>query len=124
MSGQFYDNADSRTYRFPAETISGAGVLQRVIGPAGKVGRVRGFEYIVTTDVTVAASAITVDTNAGLSSPFSTSIAVASANDGGAATAAELKAADDLPADTVIEIATDGGSTAGACDLIVRIDWF
>jgi len=120
-----YDKAQSlRTYRFPAETISSAAVLQRIIGPAGKRGRVVGAEYIVTTGVTAAAPAITVDTNAGLTSPFSMSVEVASADTGGAATAAELKAGAELPADTVIEIASDGGSTAGACDLIFTVQWY
>lgn len=133
MSGNFYDNADQRVYRFPAVTISAAAVVGRIIGPAGKVGRVRGMEYIVTTGVTVAASSVTVGNN-GAVAPAAISIPIASANDGGAMTAAEVKAAGaavvagtndvELAADTVVEIASDGGSTAGAVDLVVNVDWF
>lgn len=128
MSGTGYDKAQGlRTYRFAAATISAAGVIGRVIGPAGKRGRVIGAEYVVTTDVTVAASVLTVDTNAGLVSPFSFGVEVAAANAGGAATKAELDAQDvdaELPADTTIEIQTDGGSTAGAVDLALTIQWY
>lgn len=133
MSGNFYDNADRRVYRFPAAAIATAAVFGRIIGPRGKTGRVRGMEYIVTTGVTVAASAVTVGVN-GAVAPASLSVPVASANDGGSMTAAEVKAAGaaqvagtndvELTADTVIEVASDGGSTAGAADIIVTVDWF
>jgi len=133
MSGNFYDNADTRVYRFPAATLSAAAVVGRFIGPAGKTGRVRGIEYIVTTGTTVAASLVTVGNNAAVL-PASISVPVASANDGGAMTAAEVRAAGaaqvagvndvELDADTVAEVASDGGSTAGAADLIVTVDWF
>jgi hypothetical protein len=124
MSG-FYDGVDGRrTYRFSALTVSGGAVIGRVQGPAGKVGRVVGFEYILTTGVTVAAAGITVDTNAGLTAPFTTSMPIAAINTGGAATEAELKAGDELPADTVVEIADDGAATAGAADIALTIAWY
>ena len=125
MSGTGYDKAqDLRTYRFAAATVSAAAVIGRFIGPAGKVGRVIGFESIVTTGVTVAAAAIDIDTAAGLTGPFTTSIPASSAGAGLAATAAELKAGAELPADTVVEISSDGGATAGAADLIVTVQWY
>ena len=125
MSGTGYDKAQSlRTYRFEAETLSAAAVLQRFQGPAGKRGRVVGFEYVVTTTTTTAAAAITVDTNAGLTGPFTGSVPVATAPAAGAATAAQLKAGAELPADTIIEVASDGGPGAGAADLILTVQWY
>jgi hypothetical protein len=124
MSG-FYDGAAGRrTYLFPAETISSAAVLQRIHGPAGRIGRIVGFEYMITTTVTTAAPTITVDTNAGLTAPFATTVAVAAANNGGAATAAQLSAGDELPADTTIEISSDAVAGAGAADLILTVAWY
>ena len=128
MSGTGYDNAQGlRTYRFPAITISAAAVVGRLIGPAGKRGRVIGAEYIVTTGVTSAAGVMTIDTNAGLTSPFSFSVEVASANAGGSATRTELAAQDvdaELPADTVVEIQAGGQPAAGAIDLALTIQWY
>ncbi len=133
----FYGDADSRTYRFPAVTVSAAAVIGRIAGPAGKKGRVRGIEFMVTTGVTVAAALITVGVN-GAVLPASISIPVTAVNLGGGQSAAEIKAAGadqpqdgttgvndvELTADTTIEVASDGGSTAGAVDLIVKVDWF
>jgi hypothetical protein len=129
----FYDNADSRTYRFPAATLSAAAVVGRFQGPAGKVGRVRGIEYMTTTGITVAASLVTVGVN-GAVAPASISIPVTAINLGGAMSDDEVKAAGaeevagtndvELTADTTIEVASDGGSTAGAADLIIKVDWF
>lgn len=125
MSGTGYDKAQSlRTYRFPAATISAAAVVGRFIGPAGKRGRVTGFEYLVTTGITVANGTVVVDTNAGLTGPFTATAEIAAANAGGAATQAELKAGAELPADTTIEVQAGGQPTAGAADLIVTVQWY
>lgn len=131
--GNFYDGKNRRTYRFAAATLSAAAVVGRFQGPAGKVGRVRGIEYLLTTGTTVAATLVTVGEN-GATLPASISIPVRAINLGGAQTAAEVAAAGapvvagvndvELSADTVIEVASDGGCTAGAGDLIVTVDWF
>jgi len=129
----FYDNAETRVYRFPAAAIASAAVFGRFIGPAGKVGRVRGIEYVVTTSTTVAASNLSVGNN-GAVAPAACQVPVASANAGGTWTAAQKAAAGaevvagtndvELAANTVVECASDGGSTAGAADVIVTVDWF
>lgn len=126
MTQRHYDDADTRTYRFPAAALASAGVVGRFQGPAGLSGRVRGFEYLVTTDVTTAPSTVTIDTNAGVATPFASSVPVATANEGGAATRAELYAQGEqlLPADTVVEVQVGGEAAAGAADLIVTVDWF
>lgn len=124
MSG-FYDGVDGRrTYRFPAATLSAAATVGRIQGPAGKVGRVVGLEYVLTLGTTVAVTNVSVDTVAGLVAPVSVAIPVLAINLGGAAAAAELKAGDELPADTVANVDTDGGCTAGAGDLIVTVQWY
>lgn len=124
MSG-FYDGVDGRrTYRFPAATLSAAATVGRIQGPAGKVGRVVGMEYVLTLGTTGAVTNVSVDTVAGLVAPVSVAIPVLAINLGGAAAAAELKAGDELPADTVANVDTDGGCTAGAGDLIVTVQWY
>lgn len=135
MSGQFYDNALRETYRFPAATLSAAAVVGRFIGPAGKRGRIVNVSHIVTTGVTVAAAAVTVGVN-GATSPVSHTVPISSANAGAAIPAASLKGQvegsdglatgeiAELAADTVVEVASDGGPTAGAADLVVTVDWF
>ncbi|MHC4362439.1 MAG: hypothetical protein ACYSTZ_06395, partial [Planctomycetota bacterium] len=81
-NSNFYDGADSRTYRFPAATLSAAAVVGRFQGPAGKVGRVRGAEYIVTTTTTTAAAAVTIGVN-GAVAPATMTVPVATAPAGG-----------------------------------------
>jgi len=130
--GNFYDGADRRVYRFPAAAIDTAGVFGRFIGPRGKVGRVRGIEAVNTAAVTVAASSITVGNN-GAVAPASLSIPVSAINAGTSMTAAEEKAAGakevagtndvELEADTVVEVESDGGATAGDADITVTVDW-
>ena len=51
-----YDNPTVCTYRFPAVAVTAAATLGRLIGPAGKTGRIVDIGYVVTTGVTVAAS--------------------------------------------------------------------
>jgi len=120
---EFYQGGE-RTYRFAALTVSAAAVIGRIQGPAGKIGRITGFEYNLTTGVTTAAAAITLDTNAGLTAPFATTMPVAAINTGGAATLAQLKAGDELPADTIVELASDAAAGAGAADVIITINWY
>lgn len=135
MSGQFYDGGKlSRTYGpITSDFIGAANVDARIQGPAGKVGRVRGIEYILTTGVTVAASSITVGNN-GAVAPATCSVPIAAINSGGAMTAAQLKAAGaevvagvndvELAADAVVEVGNTGGSTAGVGAVYVTIDWY
>ena len=128
MSAQFYDNAIRETYRFPAAAVDTAGVFGRFIGPSGKTGRVVNISHIVINDITVAAAVVDVDTNAGLTTPAQHTIPVSSANAGASATPGNvtngLAAASELPADTVVEVASDGGATAGDADVIVTVDWY
>lgn len=123
MSGQFYDNALRETYRFPAATISAAAVVGRLIGPAGKVGRVVNISTVVTTDVTVAAGTVTVGNN-GAAAPATHTVPVSAANAALAAPYADLQGNDALAADTLVEVAAGGEPTAGAADIIVTVDWY
>ncbi len=132
MTDTFYSN-DRRTYRFPKVAVDTGTILGRFIGPLGKKGRVRGMEYLIINATTAAATLITCGVN-GATLPAALSIPIASANAGGAMTAAQLKAAGavevastndvELTADTVIEVTTDQGATAGDADIIVTVDWF
>jgi hypothetical protein len=120
-----YDNPIYVTYAVAAGGLSGgAATLKRFIGPVGRTGHVRALTYIVTTSVTVAAALVTIDTSGTAGAYGSVSIPVSSANAGGSATKANLAAAADIPADTVISIKTNGASTAGAADITLAVGWF
>ena len=133
MSGQFYDNADRRVYQFLNVAVDTGTVLGRFIGPPGKVGRVRGMEFIIINATTVDVAVITCGVN-GATLPAAMTIPIASADVGGAMTAAQIAAAGapevagvndvELTADTVIEVETDQGATAGDADLTITVDWF
>lgn len=128
-NSNFYDGADSRTYRFPAVAVDTSGVAGRFIGPAGKVGRVRGIEFLCTVQCTGADSDVTVGNNAA-ANPASLLISAQAQFAGEAQTDAEVKANGDestgreLAADTVVEVASDGGLTAGDGDVTVHVDWY
>lgn len=132
---QSYDNALRETYRFAAATLSAAAVVGRFIGPAGKRGRITNVSHVVTTDVTVAAAVVTIGVN-GASNPVSHTVPISSANAAVAIPKASLSGQvegtdglasgeiAELAADTLVEVASNGGPTAGAADLIVTVDWF
>lgn len=135
MSGQFYDGGKlSRSYHFQAAAVDTAAVFGRFIGPAGMVGRVRGIEFLCTVQATGATNSVVSAGNNGATLPASISLAAQAQFAGQAMTAAELAAAGaevvagvndvELAADTVVEVASDGGLTAGDGDVIVTVDWF
>jgi hypothetical protein len=127
MSGFYDGNAGLRTYSIGLggtaiafDTVTAYG---SIAGPAGKVGRVRGFEWVVTVATTTNPTVFDLDTAGGLTTPFTTSIPVTAAA-AGAATAAEFAAADDLPADTPIVITSDAGAAAGDGYLAITVQWY
>lgn len=132
MTDAFYAR-DRRVYRFAAAALDTAAIFGRFIGPAGKLGRVRGIECIVTAALTVAVTNVIVGVN-GAVLPAAMQIPILAINLGHVMSAAELAlaGADEvagtndviLTADTVIECSSDGGATAGDGDIIVTVDWF
>ena len=127
MSG-FYDGSKGRrTYSIGLggtaiafDTITAYGSIS---GPAGKVGRVVGFEWVVTVETTTNPTVFDLDTAGGLTTPFTTSIP-ATTPAAGAATAAEFAAGDELPADTPIVITSDAGAAAGDGFLTITVVWY
>jgi hypothetical protein len=128
MSGFYDGNNGRRTYSFGLggtaiafDTLTAYG---SIAGPAGKVGRVVGFEYVVTVSTTAAETVFVMDTAAGLTLPFTSAIPIATAPAAGAASAAELKAGAELPADTPVTIVSDAGATAGDGYLAITVQWY
>jgi len=119
-----YSNPHTCTYRFPAATLSSAATVGRLIGPSGKSGRLVDMAVVTTTATTDAATALSIGTEADTDAYGVLTIPVTAINLGvnGVSTAAATTAT--LPADTVVAIATDGGCTAGAGDILVTIDWY
>lgn len=127
MSGQFYDNPQKSVVHLDAAAIAGGGDLLNIVGPAGKRGRVTRFEVLVTTAFTVADSVLTLDTftpslaaDPTLTIPFTGS----AIGDVVRATKAQLDAFSELPADSGLQLASDGGSTAGAGSIELEIEWY
>ena len=134
MGSQFYDNADRRIYSFLGMAIdTGGPVLGTFQGPPGKTGRVRGIDFTITVDTTVAVTILTVGVN-GATAPATVTVPIGVAAVIGQMTAAQLDAAGAaevvgtndviLTADTVIELTTNQGATAGDADVHVIVDWF
>jgi len=121
-----YDNPINQTITLPAAALSADATLVSVVGPAGKVGRLEGIGAVVTTDTTGAATELRVgsasdaDAYGTLSVPIATAGAAAAYN---GATISDIDA-NLMPADTAVLIASDGGSNAGAADVVVTIAWF
>ena len=132
MTDAFYSK-DRRTYQFLNAAVDTGTILARLIGPLGKVGRVRGMEFVIINATTTAATLITCGVN-GATLPAAMTIPVGIAFVSGAMSAAQLLAAGAeevagvndvlLTADTVIEITTDQGADAGDADLTIAVDWF
>ena len=117
-----YDNPINITSKLLAETISSSGVKRKITGPAGLTGRVESITALVTTGTTDAATIISVGTSGDADAFASVSVPVLSA-DGIASTLISGVTAL-IPADSVVEISSDGGCTAGAANLEVTIAWF
>ncbi len=117
-----YSETNPHTYRFPAATISTAATVGRLIGPAGKSGRLIDVAFVVTTGVTVAAGTVTVGTEADVDAYGSLTVPISAANSG--TNGVTLTSTVVLPANTVVAIAAGGECTAGAGDILVTIDWY
>lgn len=131
--GQFYDNADRRVYHFLSVAIDTGTILGTFQGPPGKRGRVRAIDFTIAIDTTVAVTDLTVGVN-GAVAPATVQVPIGVAGVIGQMTAAQLAAAGAaevvgvndviLTADTVIELTTDQGATAGDADVFVTVDWY
>lgn len=127
MAGQFYDNPERTLIHLDAQTLSAAADVASVIGPAGKVGRVSRLGVGVTTAFTVADTVLSLDTvTPSLAAPPTLTIPFTGSaiGDNVEATRAALNSFTELPADTLLQLATDGGSTAGAGSVTLQIDWY
>jgi hypothetical protein len=104
--------------------LSTAGAIFSGQGPVGKTGRILQFSFAMTTANSGAAGGIDVGTIAD-DDAYGTlsSAAVQADNTAVVATAAQLAAMLDLPADTLFAVSGDGVGTAGVCDLSMTIGW-
>lgn len=118
-----YDKPILISYRFAAATLSAAAVIGRLSGPSGKEGRVYAITGVITTGTTTNPTIVTVGVNAA-ADPATVTVPVLSANDVFGSTQANTEGKDVLTADTVIELASDGGAAAGAADVTVTVGWY
>ena len=120
-----YENPIVITHVLPAEALTGGvGVARTILGPEGKKGRLVGIAAVVTTDVTVAAASVDVGISDDTDKYGTLSVPISSAGSGVNNATINDTDANMMPADTVVEIGTDGAATAGAADLAVTIAWF
>lgn len=119
-----YSSPMTCTYRFSAATLSSTDTVGRLIGPSGKSGRLEDVAVLVTTGVTVAATTVTVGTEADPDAYGVLTVPISSANAGSNGVVTTAATTDVLPADTVVAIAAGGECSAGAGDILVTISWY
>lgn len=125
MNNYQYDKPLRETYFLAAADLSGAAVLASVVGPKGRKGRIVNLSYVLTTAVTVADNVLSVGPNGDASPITLTQAFTGSAiGDNDAITNAQAYAHAELAADTNVEIASDGGCTAGAADIALTVEWY
>lgn len=117
-----YENPLTAVYRFPAASVVSAGVVGRIVGPKGRSGSVVGVGSVVTTGVTGAAASITVGSAADADAYATTSVPISAAN----AVKNDFTPVFNhvITPDEVVNVATGGGATAGAADLLVMVNWY
>jgi len=120
-----YSNGEvTLNYQLAAAAISTAARLATLIGPAGKVGRLKSITSAVTTGVTDAAGTVTVGTAGDPDSAGTLTVAISSADavQNDVVLVAATTAV--LAADTAFVIDVGGECTAGAADITVAITWY
>jgi hypothetical protein len=117
-----YGNGISALYRFPAAAIASAGVFGRIKGPAGAEGRLISVSSVISTTTTVAASVVSVGNSGDPNAYADHTVPVAAANTGQNAFTRGVDTR--IDADDDVEVSSDGGSTAGAADVLVLIEWY
>lgn len=126
MTGQFYDNPETRFYHLKdAVTTTAADLLDGVTGPLEKVGRVRAFEASITT-VYSGTDTLVLDTvTPSITLPPTLNIpTLAADNTIVRVSQALLDGFGDCPADSPMQLATDGLSTSGVASISLSIDWY
>ena len=119
-----YDEPLHITYQLTAASVTSNASLLKVSGPKGLVGRVASISTVVTTGVTVAASLVEVGTVADEDAYATASIPISSADAVANTVVDNVTDGNEIPADSVVRIGTDGGATAGAANIFVTIAWF
>jgi hypothetical protein len=115
-------NPTDVAYRFPAATLSTAGVIGRIQAPSGMKGVVVDVSCVTTTATTVAACTVDVGTSADPDAYGVQTIPVTAVNLG-------VNGFDDvfnheIPEGTLVEVSANGECTAGAGDITVIINWY
>ncbi len=119
-----YDNPTSVTYTLEGVTISTAGVKLHLVGPVGKQGRVVDIGFVTTTATTGAATELRVGTVADPDLYAKLSVPIQAVNTVTTDATLYTSSHNLMPASTYFEVASDGGSTAGAGTIILTINWF
>lgn len=129
MSGKNYDNPMTLAYHFPSVAIDTAADFGVIVGPKGKIGRLRSISTYITVATTVAASEIRVGTAADPDAYGIQAIPISAIgsviNTITDYTGDQTTGTDDrIPADTAVHFESDGGATAGDGHITVVIDWY
>ncbi|MCH8177389.1 MAG: hypothetical protein IIC09_04175 [Proteobacteria bacterium] len=116
-----YSNGQQITYKFAAAALSSATIVGRFIGPAGKTGRVVSAEALITTTTTTNPTLVLIGNSGDPNAYLTLTVAAHAANLGDNANARGVD--NRIDADTVVEVAVDGGADAGAADLTITVEW-
>lgn len=117
-----YDQGIHATYRFPTAAVDTDAVIGRIVGPAGKKGRLLDVASVVINEVTDASAKISVgnaDNDARYGYHTQPIGAAAVTTNGITRGTSEY-----IAADSDVVVSSDGGATAGDSDIVVHIVWF
>ena len=116
-----YSDSKVTAHKFPAATLSTAAILGRIQGPAGARGRLIDVSMIITTATTSASNTLDVGLVGDVDAYGIHTTPVTAVNLG--ANGMVRGATEKIPADSIVEISTNGECVAGAADITIFIDW-
>ena len=119
-----YENAIHATYRFPAAPIDTDAVIGYIVGPEGKEGRLVSVGVVVTVTTATNPTIIEVGISGTVSKYGYCTVAAVTAP--AAENTDTISDTDDnqIPADSLVIVGSDGGAASGDGDVIVVIAWF
>jgi len=121
---KYWDHPIQMTYRIEAaELTGGPAVFSYIQGPPGARGRIQFMQVGVTTAVTGTTPKVLLGLNSDTDKYLAFSIPTASAAGVVLVTDASQVEPASIPANTVLELGTDGAATEGVADIYLSIAW-
>lgn len=126
---QFYDNGFRTQHSAAAAAVATSATLLTFYGPTGKVGRVNNASFRTSTTLAGATDSIITIASVTPAAQVGQVALVAgttfnSIPEGPGNVAGTLSAGSDIAANSGVTVASDGGLTSGAADILVLASWW